>query len=281
MIAALLRAGRGFGPLGHSPPRLSLGLTALVGLSFLSALLLGGGGCAYPRRSTSISPAPGARTGTGSAPSYVWKLEFRSATIPPRDRSGHAWDDDDGPDPFIRLYRGDELLWESEAVHNSLEPSFDVSLPRNVYLPPDQSLRVELWDADASNHIIGVWRGTGLPANAIPDADARIMLDGGASVLLRVHPPETHRGIGISQYEARGKSLRVLHVERFSPAGRAGIAPGDDITAIGGTSIGDLGTAAAASALSMAMDRQTPLQIVRGGQPRSVTVDRDLTWLSM
>ncbi len=211
----------------------------------------------------------------------MWKLEFRSGRIPPRDRSGREWDDGEGPDAFIRFYRSGELLWESEPVHDSLEPTFEATLPLNVYLPPDEPLRIELWDADVSDQIIGVWRGTGLPPNALPDADAGIMLEGGASLVFRIHTPETHRGIGITEYEVRGKSLRIVTVERFSPAGRAGLEAGDDITAIGGRSIGDYGTAAAASALSMAMDRQEPLQVVRHGQPRSVTVDRDLTWLTM
>ncbi|MBW2462282.1 MAG: PDZ domain-containing protein, partial [Deltaproteobacteria bacterium] len=164
---------------------------------------------------------------------------------------------------------------------DSLEPTFEVTLPQNVYMPPDRPLRIELWDADVSDQIIGVWRGTGLPSNALPDADAGLMLEGGTNLIFRIHPPETHRGIGITEYEVRGNSLRIVSVERFSPAGRAGLEAGDDITAIGGRSIGDYGAAAAASALSMAMDRREPLQVVRHGQPRSVTVDRDLTWLTM
>jgi len=238
-------------------------------------------GCAYPRRSTSLAPAPDSDTAGVTVPDDVWQLEFRSAIVPPRDRGGHAWDDENGPDPFIRLYRGDELVWESEPVHDTLAPEYGVILPKNVYLGPDEQIRIELWDADVSNHIIGVWQGRGLPPNALPDADARLMLEGGAAVTIRIHRPRAHRGVGVTLFESRGSSLRVVEIERFSPAGRAGIEVGDDIVKIGDQSIGDLDDAEAASALSLALDREAPLVVETDGQQRTVTMDRDYVWLSM
>ncbi len=251
-------------------------LASLVGLGLVVAAF----GCAYPRRSTSLSPAPENATSV-AVPENVWQLEFRSAHIPPRDRGGHEWDDDAGPDPFIRLYRGEELLWESEPVSDTLEPEFGVTLPKNVYMPPDEELRIELWDQDVSDHIIGTWRGRGLPPNALPDADARIMLEGGATVVMRVHRPRAHRGVGITLFEARGSALRIVEVEQFSPAGRAGIEVGDDIVKIGDKDVSDLNDAQAASALSLALDREEPLIVETDGEQRTVTMDRGFVWLSM
>ncbi len=251
-------------------------VASLVGFALVVAVA----GCAYPRRSTSLSPAPPGSTSV-AVPEHVWQLEFVSAHVPPRDRGGHAWDDDGDPDPLIRLYRGDQLVWESEPKMDTLEPEFDVTLPKNVWVPPDQMLRIELWDRDVSDHIIGTWQGRGLPPNALPDADARIMLEGGATIVLRVKPPRAHRGVGITLFEARGSSLRVVEIEQFSPAGRAGIVVGDDIVKIGDKAVSELNDAQAASALSLALDRESPIVVEHEGQRRTVTMDRDFVWLSM
>jgi membrane-associated protease RseP (regulator of RpoE activity) len=216
-----------------------------------------------------------------AVPEHVWQLELRSAHIPPRDRGGHAWDDDGGPDPFIRLYRGETLVFSSSPITDDFDPEFALTLPKNVYLPPDEQIRIELWDSDVSDHIIGIWRGRGLPPNALPDADARIMLEGGATVTIRVHRPVAHRGVGITLYESRGSALHVLEVERFSPAGRAGIAVGDQIVQIGEETVSDLGDARAASALSLALDNGVPLVVETNGERRTVTIDRDFVWLTM
>lgn len=241
-------------------------------------------GCAYPRRSTSLAPAREGSTGL-NAPSHVWQLRFISATIPPRRRGGMDWDDDGSrPDPFIRLHRGTELVWESETRRDALDPAFNQTLPRNIRLPPSEELRIELWDSDGgpSNDPIGVWRGQGLPPNALPDADARINLEGGAALMFRVLSPRPHRGVGIELYEVRGDELLVLEVIDSSPAGRAGIERGDRIVAIGGQAVDDMTEAQAASAISMAADRQQSLTVKKpGGQQEQVDLDRGYVWLIM
>lgn len=240
--------------------------------------------CAYPRRSTSLSPATG-EVQTLDAPSNLWRLRLGSATIPPRRRGGLDWDPDGGlPDAFVRILRGGELVYESPVQENTLDPAFDVLLPKNVWLPTDRELRIEVWDRDEgpSNDPVGVWRGQGLPPNALPDADARITLEGGAALSFRVMPPHPHRGVGISEFEVRGDELKVLAVMEHSPASRAGIAAGDAIVAIGDRAVDDLDDAQAASALSMAADRQAALRVRKsGGQEETVELDRGYVWLTM
>jgi membrane-associated protease RseP (regulator of RpoE activity) len=181
----------------------------------------------------------------------------------------------------VRLYRGDTLVWESQVVENTLRPELDVTLPRNVELSPRTSIRIELWDMDVTPHIIGVWRGQGLPATALPDADAHIRLDGGADVAFRIDRPLPHRGVGIKTYEQRGDHLRVIEVEPFSPAARAGVVAGDEIVAIGGQRVEELGDARAASAISLAAERNTPLTVRRGGREETVELDHGYVWLVM
>ena len=241
-------------------------------------------GCAYPRRSTSLTPAREGQTGV-NAPAHVWQMRFVSATVPPRRRGGMDWDEDGSPpDVFVRVHRGGEVVWESEVRRDALDPAFNQTLPRNIRLPPSEELRIELWDEDGgpADNPIGVWRGRGLPPNALPDADARINLEGGAVLMFRVIAPRAHRGLGIELYEVRGDALHVLEVIESSPAGRAGIEPGDRIVAIGGRSVDDLDEAQSASALSMAADRQQSLTVLKpNGQQEQVDLDRGYVWLTM
>lgn len=239
--------------------------------------------CAYPRRSTSLSPAQDAeRLG---APAHVWQMRFASATVPPKRPGGLDWDSGGGlPDVVARLYRDGELVFETPVQQDTLTPTFDASLPHNVWLPPSRELRLELWDQDQgpTDQPIGIWRGQGLPPNALPDANARVNMANGASLTFRIAAPAAHRGLGIDQYELRGDTLRILRVIEHSPAGRAGITRGDDIIAIGDQTVEDLEEAGAASALSMAADRQQSLRVRKpDGQEEVIELDRGYVWLTM
>ncbi len=239
-------------------------------------------GCAYPRRSTSLSPVADPRS-TIDPPGDLWSLHIVSAEVPPRQRSGLAWDDDGPPDAFVRIYRADQFVWESPTAENSLTPRFDATPPRNVTMPRDRELRFELWDRDGvSVDTIGRVVRQGTPADAVTGSDLMLRLDGGATLTIRLDRPQAHRGVGIATYEFRGDLLHLEEVHEFSPAGRAGLHAGDSITSIGGQTVEALGEARAASALSLASDRSSALEVVGAdGQHRTVELDRGYTWLSM
>ncbi|UJR85416.1 PDZ domain-containing protein [Sandaracinus amylolyticus] len=250
---------------------------------FLAFLLLLAVGCAYPRRTTSLSPVRSTVTST-SSPSDVWALTVASASVPPRSRGALAWDGTDGlPDPFVRIYRNDVLIYESETRNDTLTPEWNVVLPRNLYAPSDATFRFEVWDRDeVGADPIGIFRHRGLPPNVLPGADARVLLDSGAQLALRLASPQAHHGVGVRLYEVRGDALVVVEVETHSPAGRAGLRPGDAIVAIGGQSVSGLGSQRAPGALSMAAERRERLR-VRGerGDTREVELDQGFTWLTM
>lgn len=248
----------------------------------LSAFVLVAG-CAYPRRSTSLSPASDSM-GVIDPPGDLWALRFVSGEIPPRQRSGLPWDEEGGaPDAFVRIYRADSLVWESPVVEDSLTPHFDSGPARNVSMPRDADIRFEVWDRDGvSFDPIGRVSRRGTPADAVPGSDLMLRLDGGATLTIRLDRPLAHRGVGIPSYEFRGDSLRLMEVNEYSPAGRAGLHAGDSIVSIGGHTIDELGEARAASALSLASDRSSSLEVVGAdGQRRTVELDRSYTWLSM
>lgn len=219
-----------------------------------------------------------------SAPSNVWQLTIVGAEVTPRKRGDLPWDEGGGaPDVFVRFYRGETLLFETPVENDSFTPAWNATLPRNVHLPPGTALRFEVWDRDTVGaDPVGQFRSRGLPQNAIPGADARLLLEGGSYVTIRVSPPRPHRGVGIEQYEVRPDALVVLRVATHSPASRAALAPGDAIVAIGERRVAAMTDAEAASALSMASQRQTPL-VVRGadGREREVALDRDFLWQTM
>lgn len=242
------------------------------------------GACIYPRRGTSLSPVRSEGAGSISAPADIWQLTLVSAQITPRKRGDLPWDEGGGePDAFVRVYRGEELLFESPTIENTRAPEWNVTLPRNVRLPRDLPLRFEVWDRDTVGaDPVGQIRTNGLPVNAVPGADARLLLEGESYLTIRVAPPMPHRGTGIEEYEMRPDALVVIRVIAYSPAQRAGIEPGDSIVAIGDRRISQMSGAEAASALSMASHRRSELTI-RGadGRERSVQLDRDFVWLTM
>ncbi len=236
-------------------------------------------GCVYPRRSTSLSPV--SDSSAGNPPPNLVRVTFTSATIPPRQRSGLAWDDDGTPpDVFVRLYRGGELVYESEPVRDSLAPTFAEAITDNLVLTPRSELRLELWDHDPVRpEPIGTWNGSGLPRSAVPGANARIMLEGTANLEFRVGPPRAQRGSGITLYESRRNGLKLIEIVEQSPVGRAGIVVGDTIVAIDGESITELGDARAVSKISrVGHERSTVRVLRRDGTEEDVEVDNRFVW---
>lgn len=253
---------------------------------FLVLVTLVFAGCVYPRRGTSLAPVRSdlAAASSSSAPADLWSLVVASAVVPSESRGALAWDGEGGlPDPFLRIYRDDVLVFESPTVNDTLTPEWNVPLPRNFYAPSQASYRFELWDRDdVGADPIGIYRNRGLPENLLPGADARVLMDSGAQLALRLEPPVAHRGVGIRLYEMRGDVLVVLEVETHSPAGRAGIVSGDEILEIGGRGVSSLGEQRAAGAISMAADRSESIRVRNArGEVREVALDAGLIWLAM
>ncbi len=243
--------------------------------------------CVYPKRSTALSSATVNGESSLDVPANTFTLVVVAAEVPRRNRGNLAWDDSEGlPDPFARIYRDDELIYETPVAEDTLTPEWNATLPRNFFLSSTSRLRIEVWDRDTvGSDPIGTYRQVGLPSNAIAgesaSAHVRLMLEGGAQITLDLQNPHAFRGVGILEYEVRGDSLLVTRVETHSPAGRADIRPGDHIIAIGGDTVSALGEARAASAISLASDRGTSLRVQRGSSTRVIELDRGFVWPTM
>jgi hypothetical protein len=242
--------------------------------------------CAYDRRSTYLYPISFASIKTPPyQPQNLWSVTVISGQVAPRKPSGLSWDEDKTrPDPFVRLYIDNRLVWESPVAEDTLNPQWNATLPRNVAIGPDTPLRIEMWDHDTppAADPIGRLQRIGLPPTAQPNAVARLMMDTGAILTVTVAPPKYHKGVGVTWYEVRPSALVVLEVEKYSPAGRAGIRSGDQIAAIDGHSVESLGDSQACSLLSLASERGYALDVIdHKGQRRSIKLDNGFVWLTM
>lgn len=218
------------------------------------------------------------------APADTWQLTVVEAHVRPRKSGDLTWDENGGlPDVFVRIFRDGESIWESPTIDDSLNPQWNATLPRNFRMPRGTPLRIEVWDRDiVGNDPVGIFDEHGLPPNALPGADARIMLEGGSWLTVRIAPPLPHRGVGIEEYEVRPGELMVERVLPYSPAARAGIERGDAIVGIGEQRVSAMNDAQAASALSMAGNRHSTLTVRNAaGRERQVDLDRGFVWLTM
>jgi hypothetical protein len=248
------------------------------GLSFAGAF-----GCAYPRHTTPLNAAPGIKVPSEQTPGGMYAFRLISAVAPQTKISGLGWDDDGtGPDLFARIYVDERKVWESPVIENDPTPTWNRVLPRNVIIPRNSDFRLELWDYDTavSSDPIGRIEHRGLPTTAIPDAMARLQLDAGTMVVIMVSAPQPHRGVGLA-VEVREDALKVLSVEPFSPAARAGVKKGDQIVGIASARVADMEEGAKISELSLAAGRHAKLAITdaNGKNEREVQLDGELTWL--
>lgn len=253
---------------------------------FLAVVLLAGTwSCAYRHHTTPLHLEAEQRLPSTERPANMYTFRVLSAQVPDRKMSGLTWDDDgSGPDPFVRLYVGGRLVWESEVKENQTAPEWNAVLPRNVVVQPGDAFRLELWDFDTaiSADPIGRIERSGLPPTVLPDAMARLQLDRSALIVVMVTAPRAHRGVGLT-VEVRPDALKVLSVEPYSPAARAGIKASDQIVAIAGKRVEQLSDADAVSELSLASERGYTLQVVdaEGANPRDVPLDKGYVWLTM
>lgn len=249
--------------------------------AFLLTLLVG---CAYPRRETHTVPVPQSAVAPEDLPKDLWSLRVMGAELPVRKAAGLSWDrDGTGPDPFVRVYLDGTLVWESEVVQDTHRPVWNAALPRNLRVGSEARLHFEVWDWDSavSADPMGAAKSVGLPRKATPNARARLTLDNLATLIIQAAPPRPHQGVGLS-VEIHRDALLVVSVLPHSPAGRAGIRPGQRVVAVGGTPVAKLSSAEAFSRLSLAADRGHSLTVAaEGGPPRHITLDRKPLWLVM
>lgn len=238
--------------------------------------------CAYPRRSTPTAPLPRSAARRADPPAYLWRVVFIEADVPLRKRSGQPWDDGEGaPDPYVKLFVDGRELWRGPIANDTIRPEWKAFPPRNVLISPSDKVRIELWDDDGiRSDPIGTYEGKALSAG-MRDAHTMVKLEGGATVTVKLERPQPMSGIGIARYEVRTESLVIVEVTPDSPASRAGLQEGDEVTAIDDQNVSKLGPNKAASSLAMASQRGSRLLVQRDGESHELVIDKGFIWPTM
>lgn len=240
--------------------------------------------CAYPAHRTPLTPVASYSGNKAKAPKDLYRVVVQRAEVTALQRSGASWDEEKGlPDVFARIRHGNRVVWESPVREDTLTPSWDIELPRNAWLPHDGTVVFELWESDGVHSIpIGSRRFSDILAGAVGDGELRLGLEGGSVLFVRLLPPKAHHGVGIGRYEVRSDALLLSDVVRLSPAGRAGLVPGDRIVALGELQVAQLNEGDAESALALAQQRRIPLSVVKAdGKIETVTLDDGYVWLEL
>ena len=210
--------------------RIFLILVLIPGLGALA-------GCAaiYPEVSAPVRNVAAGSSLSPPPPANLVYLQVEAAQIPRLTRGGKAWDATGAaaPDPFVVVTLQGKELFRTSVASNTFDPRWPDEAPNNTWMPPDALLEVELWDANPINNQpicvkrLRNWR------DWVKRERLRLDCPGGAEVILAVEPARARKGIGIF-YELRTSSVYITRVAEQSPAARAGLRSGDQITSIQG-----------------------------------------------
>ena len=210
------------------------GLPTLFAVA-IATLTLGACAAIYPEVSAPVRNVRAGASLKPPPPKNLVYLQVESAQIPRRTRGGKAWDNTGAaaPDPFVVVTLEGSELFRTSVASNTFDPRWPDEAPNNTWMPPDALLEVELWDANPINNQpicvkrLRNWR------DWVKRDRLRLDCPGGAEVVLAVEPARAKQGIGL-YYELRTNSVFITRVAEQSPAARAGLQKGDQITSIQG-----------------------------------------------
>jgi PDZ domain/C2 domain len=170
-------------------------------------------------------------------------LAFKGATVPAQTRDGRKWGGDLGraaPDPYAILYVNGKPLLKTPTHPNTLQPTWPDGPAGNFHIEPTDRFRVELWDSNPINdHPIGIKEFKELSEDEERRGEVDLECDSGARVRLAIEPAHARLGLGF-YYELRIGAIVVTRVYKESPAGRAGMKPGDEIMMLGDKRVADM-----------------------------------------
>jgi len=244
----------------------------LVPGAVLSALVTA---CAavYPELQTPVHSAEGREL--EAPPKNLRWIAFKGAEVPPETRDGRKWGGDLGrraPDPYAILYMNGRLLLKTPAQAGTLVPTWPDGPAGNFVIDRTDRFRVELWDSNVLNdHPIGYKEVGSLEEGVDTSGEVEIECNSGARVRLAFEPAHARLGLGL-YYELRIGEVFVTRVYEESPAGHAGIKPGDQILALDGKAVSGLKAAEVQSILNAPHMSGLPMRIRHKVDGRDVAV---------
>jgi hypothetical protein len=236
-------------------------------------VLLAACAAVYPELQTPVRSAEGRQV--EAAPSGLRWIAFKGATVPSETRDGRKWGGDLGkaaPDPYAVLYLNGKRLLKTPAQGGTLTPTWPDGPAGNFRIQKGDRFRVELWDSSALNdHPIGFKDVGSFDASVDENGEADIECDSGAHVRIAFEPAHPRVGLGF-YYELRIGEVFVTRVYEESPAGRAGIKPGDQILALGDKAVSSLNSGEIQTILNMPQTTGLAARVRHKGDGQEVTV---------
>lgn len=230
-------------------------------------------GAVYPEVATPINRAPPGVKLDPPPPGDVLYVQFDSAEIPPKTRDGRRWDAMGGeaPDVFAKLIVDERELIVTPVESNTLKPTWPDQLRANYRIRSGAQIKVELWDSNPMiNHPVCSEVVLNMHDQASEARPLEIDCDSGARVILRVEPAHAKLGLGM-WYELRSGAVAVTRVLAESPAARAGLRRGDEITKIQGEDVKTMEEGRAQSLINANASVGVALEIRRGpGQTEAI-----------
>ncbi len=174
-------------------------------------------------------------------PEDVRWIAFKGATIPAQTRDGRKWGNDlrhAPPAPYGLLFLNGKLLLRTPIETDTLSPTWADAPAGNFRVKKDDRFRVEVWESGAlADRPIGI-KEIGMLDEAV-DREAEIECDSGVRVRMAFESAHARFGFGF-HYELRVGDAYITRVYEESPAGRAGIKPGDQIVALDGKPVAEM-----------------------------------------
>ncbi len=218
----------------------------------------------YPELSTPTH-APVEGQPLDPPPESVKWIELKGASVPRLTRDGRPWGalGSTEPSPYAVVFVNGQPIIRTDAEPKTFTPTWPNSKRGNFALERGDRIRVELWESrPVSDRPIGM-RDVIFTGDLTDDNELHVRLEGGAEVTLKIEPARPVVGLGL-RYELRGvDGVYVTQVVEHSPAGRAGVKPGDRIVALDGRSTNGMSEAEIRSLLNMQHPHGLALQLLR------------------
>lgn len=206
----------------------------------------------YPELATPVH-APLTGQELEPPPENVKWIALKGASVPRLTRDGRTWGTGGKTTPtaYAIVFVNGQPIIRTEPEADTFTPTWPSAKRGNFALTRGDRIRIELWESrPVSDRPIGV-RDITFTGDVNDENELTVLLDGGAEVTLKIEPARPVVGMGF-RYELRGvDGVFVTRVVEHSPAGRAGIKPGDQIVAIDGRPTHGMNEAEIRSLLNM------------------------------
>ena len=226
-------------------------------------------GAVYPEMKTPVRAlAPGEPAFDTPPPQNFYYFTFQGAQVPTKTRDGRQW----VPNAYAKLVVDGKELLVTPVEPGTNRPTWPNQTRANYRILPEQEVVVEVWD-DTPLADQPICRERVLRLQQLAEGGQnQIDCDGGARLWVRVEPARAVMGAGF-YYELRGSDgVQITRVLPQSPADRAGLRPGQRVTAIQGTPVDQLDALAVRSRINANIRSGLKLVVADGGKSKEVTI---------